>query len=210
MNSIVIVRALRFLAYRYGRDNGARASLVQIQWLTLSRPACHHPVSMDALIPTSYVAPGEILIRLGLAAAFASVLGIDRELRHKPVGLRSFILVSVGAAAFCLITMEVFTSFETELDLALDPSRTIQGVIGGIGFLGAGAIIQDRGQVRGVTTGACIWVTGAIGVACGFGLFLHAGALTVIATIVLTVLGVIEKYFGKGSRHYREIREDGS
>lgn len=163
---------------------------------------------MDDLILTSYVTLGEILTRIGLAAAFASVIGIDRELRQKPVGLRSFILVALGAASFCLITMEVFVGLEQELELALDPSRTIQGIIGGIGFLGAGAIIQDRGHVRGVTTGACIWVTGAIGVACGFGLYLQAGALTLIAAIVLIVLGIVERHLGTGSRQLRKSTEE--
>lgn len=151
---------------------------------------------MDYLDVQSYAPLGENLLRLGIAAAFASVLGIDRELRRKPVGLRSFILVAVGAAAFCVITMEVFLGLEEDLDLALDPSRTIEGVIGGIGFLGAGAIIQQRGRVLGATTGACIWVTGAIGVACGFGLYQHAAALTIIAALALTVLGFLEHHFG--------------
>ena len=151
---------------------------------------------MEHLDLPEYASIGEILARLGVAAALASVLGIDRELRNKPVGLRSFILVAVGAAAFCMITMEVFLGLERDLDLALDPSRTIEGLIGGIGFLGAGAIIQQRGRVLGATTGACIWTTGAIGVASGFGLYAHAAALTIVAALALTVLGLVERHLG--------------
>jgi putative Mg2+ transporter-C (MgtC) family protein len=75
----------------------------------------------------------------------------------------------------------------------------VQGIIEGIGFLGTGAIIQSRGDVLGATTGATIWVVGAIGIACGFGFYVHAAAAAVVAFLVLTVLGGIERMFRAGS-----------
>jgi putative Mg2+ transporter-C (MgtC) family protein len=140
-----------------------------------------------------YVRATDVAARLGLAAALAALLGIDRELRNKPVGLRTFMLVSTGAAAFALLTMELVFSMAVDDKLQMDPSRVVQGIIEGIGFLGAGAIIQGQRTVRGVTTGASIWLVGAIGLACGFGFYIQAVMVTTLGVIVLTVLGAIER-----------------
>ena len=100
--------------------------------------------------------------------------GLDREFKNKPLGLRTNILVAVGACSFGLIVMELVELFRRAGDLDhVDPARVIEGVVGGIGFLGTGAIIQSRGSIVGATTGATIWVVGAINLACGFGLYLH-------------------------------------
>jgi putative Mg2+ transporter-C (MgtC) family protein len=142
----------------------------------------------------------EVLTRLGAAALLSGILGLERELRSKPLGLRTNILVALGACSFGLITMELVDLFRRDDSLgAIDPSRVVQGIIEGIGFLGTGAIIQSRGDVYGATTGATIWVVGAIGIACGFGFYLHAAAATVVAFLVLTVLGGIERLFRGGS-----------
>jgi putative Mg2+ transporter-C (MgtC) family protein len=138
----------------------------------------------------------EVVTRLGVAAVLSGILGLERELRNKPLGLRTNILVALGACSFGLITMELVDLFRRDDSLgAIDPSRVVQGIIEGIGFLGTGAIIQSRGDVLGATTGATIWVVGAIGIACGFGFYLHAAAAAVVAFLVLTVLGGIESYF---------------
>ena len=105
-------------------------------------------------------------------------------------------LVALGACAFGLITVDVVELFRRDPELgSVDPSRVIQGIIEGIGFLGTGAIIQSRGNVHGATTGATIWVVGAIGIACAFGLLMQAAAVTIIAFVVLAVLGAIERRF---------------
>ena len=93
----------------------------------------------------AYVGPGEVAARLLLAAGLAAVIGIEREARNKPMGLRTFMLVSVGAAGFSLIVMELIYGISETEPLQMDPSRVMQGIIGGIGFLGAGAIIQGHG-----------------------------------------------------------------
>ena len=130
------------------------------------------------------------------AAGLAGVLGLEREIKDKPLGLRTNILVALGACSFGLITLDLVELFRREPDLGqIDPSRVVQGIIEGIGFLGTGAIIQSRREVIGATTGASIWVVGAIGLACSFGMFAHAIALTVIAFLVLFVLGAAERWF---------------
>lgn len=142
----------------------------------------------------AYVAPHEILFRLILAIGLSCLVGLDRELKNKPLGLRTNMLVALGSASFCLVVMELIYGLEDASHLArIDASRVIEGIIGGIGFLGAGAIIHGRDRVIGATTGATIWVVGAIGMTCGFGLYLHAIAITVLALFLLTVLGFAQR-----------------
>jgi putative Mg2+ transporter-C (MgtC) family protein len=146
----------------------------------------------------SYVGLEEVVFRLVAAVVLAFVIGLDREMRNKPVGLRTFMLVSLGAAAFSLVIMELTETIGPEDHIAMDPSRVAEGIIGGIGFLGAGAIIQGARGVVGATTGASIWVVGGIGMACGFGFYFHAAVTTAIAVVVLTLLGFIEhRLFGR-------------
>lgn len=142
----------------------------------------------------SEIPPLDMIVRLLMAAGLALLLGLERELRRKPAGLRSHMLVSVGAAAFILIGLHILmTTAEGDPSARIDPSRIVEGVIGGIGFLGAGCIIQSRGSVQGITTGASIWISGAIGVACGLGTLVLASMVTVLALIIVVVLGRFER-----------------
>lgn len=134
----------------------------------------------------------EAALRLVLAIVLSAVVGIDRELKHKPLGLRTNMLVALGAASFSLMAMHlvnVLGSGPTEIQI--DPGRVMEAIVGAIGFLGAAAIIQGRFELFGATTGAGIWVVGAIGMACGFGFYALAVAVTVVAMFVITVLGMI-------------------
>lgn len=138
----------------------------------------------------------DMVIRLVAAAGLASTIGIERELRDRPAGLRTHMLVSVGAATFLLVGFEIlFATATGDPSAQIDPTRIVEGVITGIGFLGAGCIIQSRGTVRGITTGAAIWIAGAIGVACGVGNFILAGLVTTISLIIVIILGYFEKEF---------------
>jgi putative Mg2+ transporter-C (MgtC) family protein len=149
-------------------------------------------------LPESIASLQDAALKLGAAALLGGLLGLEREVRNKPLGLRTNMLMSIGACAFALIVMDLVELFRRDPDLGpIDPSRVIQGIIEGIGFLGTGAIIQARGQVVGATTGATIWVVGALGLACGFGLFLHAVLLAVIAFLVLSVLGALERWIAR-------------
>ncbi len=124
-----------------------------------------------------------ILLRLGLAVILGAAIGYERERKGKDAGLRTHILVSMGAALFVMVPAL------SDMDEA-STSRVIQGVVSGIGFLGAGAIIKQQAdqEVKGLTTAATIWVAAAIGVAAGYGKEATAIASTLIALFVLTIL----------------------
>ena len=107
----------------------------------------------------------DVFLRLGAAVLAGAVIGLDREVRNKPAGLRTMALVSLGSAVFVVATASATTVDST--------SRVVQGVITGVGFLGAGSIIRGRTEesVRGLTTAASIWLAAAVGVACGLALW---------------------------------------
>ncbi|MDY6798456.1 MAG: MgtC/SapB family protein [Pseudomonadota bacterium] len=133
-------------------------------------------------------------MRLLAASGLALLLGLERELRGKAAGLRSHMMVSLGAAAFIMIGLDIlFATSEGDANAMIDPTRIVQGVVGGIGFLGAGSIIQSRGHIQGITTGASIWTAGAVGVACGIGNLPLAGSVTLLALIITEVLGWFER-----------------
>ena len=131
----------------------------------------------------------ELIQRLLLAAACGGVLGFEREIKQKSAGLRTNMLISLGSAMFTLM------SYELADGLNADPTRIAAQIVTGIGFLGAGAIIQGGSGVRGLTTGTGIWVAGAIGLACGAGYYLIAGAVTAFTLMVLIIVGGIERRF---------------
>lgn len=142
----------------------------------------------------SEIPPMDMVIRLLMAAGLALLLGLERELRGKPAGLRSHMLVSVGACAFIIMGLHILmATAEGDPSARIDPTRIVEGIIGGIGFLGAGCIIQSRGRVEGITTGASIWISGAIGVACGLGTLGLASMVTALALVIVTVLGRFER-----------------
>jgi putative Mg2+ transporter-C (MgtC) family protein len=132
----------------------------------------------------------EAALRLVLAVVLGAVVGIDRELKHKPLGLRTNMLVALGAASFSLMALHLVDLLQHgSQNIQIDPSRVMEAIVGAIGFLGAAAIIQERSELFGATTGAGIWVVGAIGMACGFGFYAIAATVTVVAVFVLTLLG---------------------
>ncbi|MCW4151885.1 MgtC/SapB family protein [Halomonas sp. 18H] len=136
----------------------------------------------------------EMFTRLCAAAGLALVLGCEREFRRKPAGLRSHMLVALGAAAFLLVGLEILQATGGGDPAArIDPTRIVEGVIGGIGFLGAGSIIRSGTNVQGITTGASIWLAGAIGIAAGVGDLALAAMVTLLALIIMTLLGAIER-----------------
>lgn len=138
----------------------------------------------------------QVGVPLLVALALGALIGWEREWRRKPAGLRTHMLVSLGAAAFTLVTFEIYESVlraggETS---RVDPLRIAQGVIGGIGFLGAGSIIRDQGSVHGLTTAGSVWLAGAVGLACGARDYAIAGTATGLALAVLVGFGLLERY----------------
>ena len=143
---------------------------------------------------TTQIPIAEIIIRLFLSIVFAAALGWERQARRKPAGLRTYMMVSLGAASFTIITLEFYQrALLTINHVPSDPFRIIQGIIGGIGFLGAGTIIQARGSVEGVTTAAGIWLMGAVGVASGSGYYAIAAIIVAFAFVVVSGVGILEK-----------------
>lgn len=131
----------------------------------------------------------ESLIRLVTAAFLGGLIGLERELSHKPAGLRTNMLICSGSALFMIVSQLVAASGAQ----SGDPGRIAAQVVAGIGFLGAGVIVHSRGSVVGVTTGATIFVIAAIGLAVGGGYYVPAGAATLIVIASLLVLGKLEK-----------------
>jgi putative Mg2+ transporter-C (MgtC) family protein len=135
-----------------------------------------------------------LLGRMALAIACGALLGWERQRQHKPAGLRTHMLVSLGSAAFMLAALQIMAG-QPATAARWDPTRVMQGIIQGIGFLGAGEIIQSRGTVLGITTAAGIWVVSGIGVCCGVGLTGMALILTVLAFLIQVIAWHIERRF---------------
>ena len=127
----------------------------------------------------------EVALRLVVAIAIGALIGWDRERADKPAGLRTHMLVALGSASFTLLGFEVGDHLAPKTGDGFDPTRVLQGVIGGIGFLGAGAIIQNRGHVSGITTAASVWVAGALGSAAGVGAYVLAVFTALLAFGIL-------------------------
>lgn len=127
-----------------------------------------------------------ILLRLLLAALLGGVLGYERERQGKAAGVRTHMLVALGAALFVLVPQQAGMP-------VADMSRVIQGVIAGVGFLGAGAIIKHHSEenVQGLTTAAGVWMTAAIGIACGLG---RESTAVISALLALVVLGLVPRW----------------
>lgn len=130
-----------------------------------------------------------VAARLVLAVVLAGLLGANRERADKPAGLRTHMLVALGSASFTSLGFGIVSDAPQPL-LHPDPSRVVQGVIGGLGFLGAGSIIKDArehgaGNVYGLTTAASIWVAGAIGVAAGMGAYAAAVTTALLGLAIL-------------------------
>lgn len=138
----------------------------------------------------------EVVARLTMAAAFAAVIGLDRERKDRPAGLRTHMLTAVAAAVFTLLTLEIAHDFASqESGAKVDPSRVIQAVTAGVAFLAAGSIIQSGNKVQGLTTGAGMWMAGALGVASGAGYYLIATIATLLTFLILTLVHRLEDYW---------------
>ena len=134
----------------------------------------------------------DVLLRLVVAAALGGAIGLERELRDREAGLRTHLLVSVGAALFTMVSAYAWTDwqFSQRDGLVFDPTRIAAQVVTGIGFLGAGAIIRQGLSVKGLTTAATLWVVAAIGMATGAGYYSAAVLGTAIVLVSLWPLRI--------------------
>lgn len=129
----------------------------------------------------------EILMKLLITIALGALIGFERELKHRPAGLRTHMLVSLGSTIFAVISL----SFDIE------PARIAAGIVAGIGFLGAGNIIAHRGHIQGITSAATLWVVAGIGLSVGVGEYL-IGIVSAIIVFAVLQLGRLEKKYQKG------------
>jgi len=139
--------------------------------------------------------------RMGEALVLGALIGWDRERRDAEAGLRTHMLVSLGAALFVLVALETGMNDD-------QMSRVIQGLVSGIGFLGAGAVLKDQeeGRIHGLTTAASIWATAGVGMAAGLG---HTG-IALLATLFILVVLVWLRRFGRSIRRHRETDSSAS
>lgn len=133
----------------------------------------------------------DLLLKLGLAIVLGGAVGLERELSGKPAGLRTNILICLGSAL--LMDLSINVGLGANGVRTGDPARIAAQIVTGIGFLGAGTIMQARGAVLGLTTAATIWVVAAIGMTIGAGQYLEATGTTALVVLVLTLLQRVER-----------------
>lgn len=136
----------------------------------------------------TYLPQHIIAIRLLIAAVLGAMIGFEREWSTAEAGLRTHILVSVAAALFTILAFEIFHTIGPDNGAKADPIRAVEAVTAGIAFLGAGAIFKSGGTVQGITTGAGMWLAGAVGVATSLGYYIIAFGVALLAVIVLAAL----------------------
>ncbi len=129
----------------------------------------------------------EMVLRVVLAVLLGGLIGFEREITHRPAGLRTHMLVSLGAAMFAIVS----------IGFGEDPARIAAGIVTGIGFLGAGSIIAFRGHVQGITTAATLWVVASIGLGVGVGEYVLSVIGAVLVFLILQVKRVEEKIVPK-------------
>ncbi len=137
----------------------------------------------------------EILTKIGLIILLSGIIGLDRELRHKPAGAKTHILVGIGSTIFMLVSIYIYMQYMGTTQV--DPGRIAAQVVTGIGFLGAGTIIQSGGSVLGLTTAASLWSVAGIGLAVGCGMYQLAVIVTVAILFVLFVTNKISEIIEK-------------
>ncbi|CAN5544016.1 MAG: MgtC/SapB family protein [Chloroflexi bacterium] len=151
----------------------------------------------------------DLSLRLTVGLILGGVIGFERELHRQPAGFRTHSLVALGAALFTVVS-----AFGFEGSMA-DPTRIAAQIVSGIGFIGAGTILQHRGHIRGLTTAASLWAVAAIGTAAGAGMYVVAIAGTVLILVVLSLLDWVENFtkrklqLGKARYDVPDEPEDG-
>lgn len=157
----------------------------------------------------TYVPFPVIAARLLLASIFGAAIGFEREWRNRPAGLRTHILVCVAAATFGILTIEIVHApmFLPE-SVRVDPIRLVEAVTAGVAFLAAGSILFSRGEIHGLTTGAGMWLSGAIGVACGLGLWQVAALGTLLVLVVAGLLHSLTAKAGNNTGQGKPMPEE--
>ena len=156
-----------------------------------------------------------MLIRLVVASILGGLIGLEREHHGRPAGFRTHLLVSIGSALTMMVSLHLYDLFKiyntANYSSGVDPSRIASMVMTGIGFIGAGTIIQSRGSIWGLTTAACLWVSAALGLAVGCGYYMPAILVTIICLASLLLFKQpVDRFLKKDWYHHFDIlMEDG-
>lgn len=153
---------------------------------------------MDALLaefgPKTWLPFPVIVVRLLLATLLGAAIGFEREWRERPAGLRTHMLICLAAALVAILTIEItHAPFFQDDSIRVDPIRLIEAVTAGVAFLAAGLIVFARGEVKGLTTGAGMWLAGSIGLAAGLGYAAVASLAAFLGVVVLSLLRIFER-----------------
>ena len=136
----------------------------------------------------------DTVLRLLAALACGAIIGVEREQKQRPAGLRTHMIVALAAALFTIIAFQIYAEVQaSEDDATSDPLRLLEAITAGVAFLAAGAIIRRGGGIQGITTGGSLWLAGAIGMACGHELYGLAFLGAFLSLIVLAVVRVLER-----------------
>ena len=146
---------------------------------------------LSDILQSTVITPYTAVIRLLVSFLLGAVIGVERQFRRREAGMRTFTLICLGSTAAMLISIWIPQTYPNFLNG--DPGRIAAQVITGVGFIGAGAIIQSKGSIHGLTTAACIWVVAVIGLAAGAGMYIPAIVATFLTLIVLVSLERLEK-----------------
>ncbi len=177
-----------------GHPAADHSSSVAVRVLELKRPFWFgtggEPVDLS---------PADIALRLAAAAASGALIGINRDLADKPIGVRTLALVALGAATVTVATIQVPGMDENPDAMSRVVQGIIQGIMAGISFIGAGVILRDsqKRTVEGLTTAATVWVTAALGIGCGLAMWTVVGLATTIALVLLIAVALTERWFSK-------------
>jgi len=152
-----------------------------------------------------YTQYSELMIRILLASLLGGLIGLERDVHGRAAGLRTHLLVSMGASVFTILS-EIIAQNAYTSGFMSDPTRIAAQIVSGIGFLGAGVILKEGVNVHGLTTAACLWVAAAIGMATGSGFYEIAVVSTVIALVSLIFLKLLENYYPKDTYRVLSIK----
>jgi len=156
----------------------------------------------DSFTWSGFAAEGQLLLRVFVATLLAIPLGWDRQRKERPAGLRTHMLVAAASATFMVLGEATIEAFDDDRPMVrVDPLRTLQAVVTGLGFLAAGTIFRANGRVRGLTTAASIWAASSAALCVATGHYVIGIGVTVIAWLVIVVLGYFED---DDHQHYRD------
>ena len=153
--------------------------------------------------------PWNLFLRILVAAILGGILGFERDIHGRQAGLRTHILVSAGSALFFILSTHIATLnvvIPDEFTKVTDPGRIAAQIVTGIGFLGAGVILKEGFTVVGLTTAACLWISAAIGMTSGAGLYSIAVSTTILSLFSLVLLRFLERYYRKDIYRYLELK----